>query len=93
MANVELSIKIDLSDTIDGGWFVVDDQDVTLVRGKGSVTVEANAEHGFQFWFAGAPGGTLAYEIKQEEKSLAKGKSTISAGRRYGRGGGDFKVA
>lgn len=93
MADTELTVKVDLSETIDGGFFVIDDQDVILVHGKGRVTVQADEEHSFQYWYAGAPGGTIDFEVKQITKSLAKGKCTISAGRRYGRGGGDFKVA
>ena len=93
MASVTLSVKAEGSDTVDGAWFVIDDLDVTLVNGLGSIDVSADDDdHSFQYWFGGAPGGTLTYEIKQGSSSLAKGKSSISAGKRQGRGEGDFKI-
>ena len=94
MASVTVDLKLDASPDVFGGWFTVDDQDVVVHNGRGRAEIDGDhVDHSYQFWFQGNPGGELDYEIDIEGDPHAKGKSVISAGRRFNYGVGEFKLS
>lgn len=88
--------KLGVEITTDGGiaafWVVIDDQDVNLTNGRGSVDVTDDPDHHLAIWFSGPARAALSFEIKQRNASLAKGKSAISVGQKHGFVAGPFTI-
>lgn len=59
MPNKTVSFVVKGSAGVQAFWIAVGNRDVTLVNGKGSISLPPG-EHRLVWWFAGEPGGRLA---------------------------------
>ena len=92
MAGIELTVTIDISAGMKGGWIVIDTTDVPITNGKGKKSFQPG-EHRYHCYFAGPPGGTCTYEIKRGEEQVVKSITrTILDGERTGRSVGGFTL-
>lgn len=89
----ELLVNFVLGNGASDGFAKIDRKGVKLVGGKGRTDVDAERDyHTVSLFFGGAAGGTLSYEITQDDATLVKGKVTISYGQVEGLVSGRFKL-
>lgn len=68
-------------------WIAVDDQDVILANGSGSVDLDDSQNHFLTWWFLGNPGSTLAIMGKVSGKTVVEvQQSTIPDSQIHGGG-------
>jgi hypothetical protein len=70
----------------------VDDDEVTIVNGKGSKDVETGAEHELDWRFSGGSGATLSITGKVGEKKVVDVSDNIPDGHDHGEGFQNFTV-
>lgn len=93
MGTVRLDISATNGPGVQSSWIRIDDQDVTIVNGQGSINVDENApQQTYTYWFLGNSGSKFAFEIKQANSSLKKVSDTIAVGYNRGVGNGHFKL-
>jgi hypothetical protein len=68
-------------------WIAVDDQDVVLNNGTGSVDLDNSQNHFLTWWFLGNPGNTLAIVGKVAGQEVVSVKQSTIPGNQIHGGG------
>jgi|EndMetStandDraft_9_1072997.scaffolds.fasta_scaffold666020_1 hypothetical protein len=63
--NVTLTVSVKTTGGITGFWLAVDDDDVVIAGGKGTVAAPANAECILHYWLVGDEGGRIEIAVEQ----------------------------
>jgi hypothetical protein len=92
MAKVTVAFEVKPGDGARAYWIAVEDKDVPLRDGKGSIAVEGNQEHFLVWWFIGDAGSTLSIKGTQSGATVVEVTSTIPPGTTKGAGAKRFKT-
>lgn len=81
MAEIELEVTLKKEDGATDAWMVVDNQDIKIKNGRGTVKVQSDrAKHTYVVWVEGPANSSASFEVKQDGFVLNKGKPSVSFG-------------
>lgn len=91
MATKKVDFEVTPKDGTQAYWIAVDEDDVTLVNGRGSINVDDKIDHLLIWWFTGNAGGKLSIVGKVGQKTVVEVKeSKIPKGKTRGAGKKDI---
>jgi len=76
MAQRTVDFEVTGKDGVAAFWIAVDDKDVRLVNGNGSIDLDNGEEHLLIWWLIGDPGGKLSIVGKVGEKKVVEVKES-----------------